>query len=521
MDFHTWTGTDDEGHLYLITCEALTPSQRNNETRVEISFDASLPANGLVSYNDQYASGLSQEFYWTHLSGRRDWKRAIMILLPSAFDGPNAISLINHEFGHILGLADHADYPCPSTVPSIMYQYCSLSYPTSSDISSAQTILDESDPLMDMAVTSLSYEPDPALLGSTIAIITVIRNNGPESAKDTRVTFTQNQGFAVIGSASITPNRAISCSGLSIGSSGITCDIPGEIAAGSSYTVRIVGSYLTSVHDVAISATVSRYPPSDPIGVDTNLGNNSKNGVIDFSDADLRVTVTDGNDDPVGIGNTVTYAVVVSNLGGVSATAASLAGTLSGSASIVSAGVVQGSPCGWSGSGTIQIQCSLGSIPPGGSASVNITAAAAGGSAVSLTASANSTVLDTNAANNTNIGEQTTVISCSPRPGVVTSVAANQPDGRLLASVSTGLGAKIRGIEFVFSALANATLDIPGAGVTGRTTSFTYVPPVGTQSVGFSIDRVNSSAASTVQMVVRDSCGPWQTFVGGGTAAGF
>ena len=101
-------------------------------------------------------------------------------------------------------------------------------------------------------------------------------------------------------------------------------------------------------------------------------------------------------------------------------------------------------------------------------------------------------------------------VTCSPRPRVVISVAGVWPDA-LQVTVAAGEGV-IQEIQF--GRAVNALIDVPG-GPAGSTGSFSVRP--GIAQFAFSVRSGDRKASTTVPLTVTDGCGPWQTFVGGGT----
>jgi hypothetical protein len=63
----------------------------------------------------------------------------------------------------------------------------------------------------------------------------------------------------------------------------------------------------------------------------------------------------------------------------------------------------------------------------------------------------------------------------------------------------------------------NALIDV--LSTSGRTGGFTVSLPGGTTQVLFTIRRAAQGAATTVPLIVTDSCGSWSTVVGGGPSA--
>lgn len=112
-------------------------------------------------------------------------------------------------------------------------------------------------------------------------------------------------------------------------------------------------------------------------------------------------------------------------------------------------------------------------------------------------------------------------IACSPRPPVrmnarvesgrlVVTAAVTDPANRLL-SITFGANGRVP---------VGALLDLPDGriGVSGATS---YSAPDGATEATFAVRRASGGQPATVPLIVADRCGTWETFVGGGTAAGF
>ncbi|MFN8637435.1 MAG: hypothetical protein U0893_26585 [Chloroflexota bacterium] len=100
----------------------------------------------------------------------------------------------------------------------------------------------------------------------------------------------------------------------------------------------------------------------------------------------------------------------------------------------------------------------------------------------------------------------------SPRPPVQTDVSQSSPT-TLGVTVTAGSGTLQ---SITFGAAANAQIEVPGR-PPSATGGFSVSYPAGTQSASFTVRKGPTSAATTVRMTVRDGCGDWPTFVGGGT----
>lgn len=106
--------------------------------------------------------------------------------------------------------------------------------------------------------------------------------------------------------------------------------------------------------------------------------------------------------------------------------------------------------------------------------------------------------------------------ACSPRPRVSVQTSPTG-DGRLVVTVTaSGNNNWLTGLRFTQT--TGASVEV--AGQAPRTGAFNVSLPAGAVSTQFWVRRVGGAAA-TVQLAVVDRCGEWQTFVGGGSGAGF
>ena len=110
-------------------------------------------------------------------------------------------------------------------------------------------------------------------------------------------------------------------------------------------------------------------------------------------------------------------------------------------------------------------------------------------------------------------------ISCSPRPRI--GVSQVVVGGKLQVRVGTTPLASQQPNplqQLQFGALQNAKVTVNGQTVSnGQTVAL----PANTITVDFVVERPAASQPFTVSFTVVDSCGPWETFVGGGSNAGF
>jgi hypothetical protein len=112
-----------------------------------------------------------------------------------------------------------------------------------------------------------------------------------------------------------------------------------------------------------------------------------------------------------------------------------------------------------------------------------------------------------------------TLETCTPRPKVTVTSAVSA--GKLATHIqTTPLNTQqpnaVRTVRF--GTLQNAKVTLNGQQIS---TGQTFTVPAEASAVDFTVERATPGQATTVPFTVVDGCGEWQTFVGGGTAAGF
>jgi uncharacterized repeat protein (TIGR01451 family) len=146
---------------------------------------------------------------------------------------------------------------------------------------------------------------------------------------------------------------------------------------------------------------------------ETNEINNSTSKDIQIGtsspSADISVSMAD-SPDPVTVGSDLTYTVTVQNAGPSSASGVSVADSIPGGTSYVSASASQGS-C----SGSATVNCSLGSLASGGTATVTLVVRPSSAGTLSNSASVSSSTADPTSGNN-QASSSTTVNATSPPP---------------------------------------------------------------------------------------------------------
>ena len=232
-------------------------------------------------------------------------------------------------------------------------------------------------------------DPDSVLVGETLTYTIVVTNHGP-STSTAELTDTLPASVTFVSATS----TAGSC-GESEGT--VTCSL-GVLDSGSSATttIEVIPTATGTITNTAsVTGDVSDPDSENNIAVqDTTVGG-----------ADLEVTKGD-DPDPVLVGETLTYTIVVTNHGPSTSTA-ELTDTLPASVTFVSATSTAGS-CGES-EGTVT--CSLGVLDSGSSATTTIEVVPTATGTITNTASVTGDVSDPDSENNIAVQDTTVGLS--------------------------------------------------------------------------------------------------------------
>lgn len=326
-------------------------------------------------------------------------------------------------------------------------------------------------------------------------------NNGSGTATNVLVTNSLQPGVVVAA-------MPWNCSTPAGATTPVTCWL-GSIGAHTSASVT-VPVRINTVGSVLNSVTASS-GQGDPVGQ-----NNSYSGWTSVAPrADLSVALTQSAN-PVTVGSALTYTLTVTNHG------PSMATGITATATFPSVRVDSHSGgCTYDPAST-RLTCNATNMPVNGTATaiVNTTTAVSGG--ITAYASVTGNGVDPVGANNVPPATFATVnrLSCpAPNRPRVSLSPAPSGDGRLRVLVSVGTDWQPSNrLEIIsFTGAANGLIDILGV-MTGRPTPFSAVYIDRRGQTEFLVRRA-SSGASTVGLEVRDNCGTWPTFVGGGPSA--
>ncbi|MCC7370482.1 MAG: DUF11 domain-containing protein [Chloroflexi bacterium] len=220
---------------------------------------------------------------------------------------------------------------------------------------------------------------DPISAGQNVTYTVVVTNNGPSPATGVQAVDLLPAGATYV---SATPSQG-NCSGTST----VSCTV-GSLASGGSATITLVAT-ATSAGVLTNAATV-RGNESDP----NPANNGATQSTTVTASADLAITKTDAPD-PVSAGQNVTYTIVVTNNGPSPATGVQAVDLMPAGASFVSVSATQGRCIG-----TGTVNCEIGALANGGSATITLVATADQGGVLTNQARVSGSQPDPNPANN-------------------------------------------------------------------------------------------------------------------------
>ncbi len=240
-------------------------------------------------------------------------------------------------------------------------------------------------------VIAKSGTPDPVVAGQDLTYTLVVTNSGPAAATNVQVVDALPSGVTFVGA---TASQGL-CSG------GITCNL-GDLAVGA--TARITVVVTVASGQLTALTNVARVSAANP---DSNPANNQATTVTAVNQqADLGMRKTGPATATPGGG--VTFQIVVTNAGPSDAQAVVVSDTLAAALQSATAAASQGSCAVVAG----LLTCNLGTVPAGGSATINVNATIASGAIGSLnnTAAVTSATPDPLPINNTS----STAVALSP-----------------------------------------------------------------------------------------------------------
>jgi uncharacterized repeat protein (TIGR01451 family) len=209
----------------------------------------------------------------------------------------------------------------------------------------------------DLAVTKTAT-PDPVLAGNNITYTVTVTNNGPSAASTVVLTDTLSTSTTYVSSG--TTPAGWTCVTPAVGSTGAIVCSNASVANGASATFTFVAK--------VIAGTAPATVITNSVGVSTTTtdptsANNTATASVTVtspSQADMAITMI-ATPEPVTQGNSLVYALTISNNGPASADNVVVTDTLPSAVTYVSS-LVSGGSCSQS-SGTVT--CNMGSMSNG------------------------------------------------------------------------------------------------------------------------------------------------------------
>ncbi|HQR65807.1 MAG TPA: C25 family cysteine peptidase [Thermoanaerobaculia bacterium] len=288
----------------------------------------------------------------------------------------------------------------------------------------------------DLAVTKV-HSGTPGSGGTTTYTMTVT-NNGPVNVTGATLTDPLPTGVTLTATPTCTITSGTGSCTVNSGTSSpinVTVNLNNGAVATINAPVQLpVGTPQQLINTATIT------PPSNI--TDTNPNNNSATDVINIGSVSAPMTISKTASSPtVAVGNTETFVILVTNTGTASATNTQVTDTIPTGFSTT--GITATSTQGFCTVVTRTVTCSLGIVPPSGTATITITATAATAGNYSNTAtvtnneganvtSAAAAVTIGNPSNTTDLAVTKTHSPATPSPGgsvtytmVVTNTGAN------------------------------------------------------------------------------------------------
>ncbi len=362
-------------------------------------------------------------------------------------------------------------------------------------------------PDADLAITKAANTATPTV-GTNVTFLVTLTNNGPGAAQATAVADALPAGLTFV---SATPSVGTYNAGTGLWT-------VGSLANGATATLSVVATVNTHTA-VTNTATVSS-GTYDPVAA-----NNSASAVVNAPDADVSITKTVDNNAPA-LGANVTFTLTVVNNGpSDAATAVAVVDALPTGLTFVSAAPSVGSYA--SGLWTI------GTLPSGATATMDIVATVTTHTAVTNTATVSSATFDPAMGNNTasatvnvpdanlavaktvsnpapplnsNVTFTVTVTNAGPNSATGVAVADSLPAGLTLVSATPSQGTYGGGTWAVGTVPngATATLDIVATVTvytevvnTATVSATTYDPVPGNNTASASVNPPNADLVVT------------------------
>ncbi len=333
-------------------------------------------------------------------------------------------------------------------------------------------------PTADLEITT-SVTPGPLVAGATFSYTVTLFNWGPSEAIDVVLTDVLPAGLSLVS----VDTPLGSCSG----SSTVVCNL-GTIAPGISYwgiTLNVTASALGDYENTA-SVTSST--------IDGSQSNNSATvtATVVPPSADLVISNFDDTD-PIAVGDTLTYTIVVYNLGPTAATDVVVTDVLPMGLDFVSATSSAGS-C----TGSSTVICNLGAVYVGWSQSISLSVTPTELGIYHNTASVISSAMDTDLFNNSDTATTTVGTSAGNLQDLIDAANSGEtvlvPPGLYVGSINFNG----KNISLVSSAGPSSTIihgDIDTAvkiGPGGTISGFTITGARADIGAGISVEGIGS-----------------------------
>jgi uncharacterized repeat protein (TIGR01451 family) len=247
-----------------------------------------------------------------------------------------------------------------------------------------------SNTLADVGVT-ISAQPSPVVAGRPITFTIEVTNHGPSNASGIQL--------ADILPGEVTFVSITTSQGVCSGTSSISCSL-GAIGAGNKATLTLRATVRASAVGYVVNTVTITSGTADPISTNDSAASTTPISTL----ADLSISKVD-QPDPVTAGTLITYTLNLSNHGPSDAAGVTVTDALPSSLVFQSAQASQGTCASES-----SVSCTLGTLPNGGSAWVQIVAQVRSSAAGTITNQASVSASTTDNLSSNNTATQTTTV---------------------------------------------------------------------------------------------------------------
>jgi uncharacterized repeat protein (TIGR01451 family) len=275
--------------------------------------------------------------------------------------------------------------------------------------------------IADLSITNTA-SPNPVTAGSNITYTQVLTNNGPSAADNTALVEAVPTNTTFV---SIAAPAGWTCTTPPVGSTGNVVCTDLSMAGGTAATFSLI----TKVNTGTANGTVITDTASASSSVsDPNSGNNTASAsTIVGASAGAELTVTNAaSPNGVAAGGNITYTQIVTNVGTLTATTASLTETVTPAPDVTFVSVSAAAAPGWTCTGP-PVSCTNPAVAAGATATFTVVYQVNAGTSVGTTINNTATVTATNQTSGPSIAVASDTVTASTSQADLALSTASTP----------------------------------------------------------------------------------------------